>query len=460
MRLKPREDIARNPLRRKRAIRLLIRCVFFAAMVLLLTGLVRPWSWAPLLVPALSPYVLIASALAGRTVTAGWFSDLGSWWRVALPPAVWVGLPVLMLVLFSRRWFCRYACPVGLCTAPLQRLRPSAKTAFASLPYLGRWIAVATLAGAALGYPLALWFDPMAIFSGAFTLWHDPAAIAGWAALGGLVLIAASAALWPHAWCLRVCPLGATQELLFRGVRSVPATGRVVRKAGRASDRGPIRVSRRAVFSFGTGALAAAAGAGVARWARAAASRSTAAPIRPPGAASEGQFPWLCLRCGNCLRVCPEGILHPDQSPETIVGYLSPIVRFDQSYCKEDCRRCTEVCPSGAIAPLMLEAKPSHPIGLAKLDMSLCLLSPENGERECAICRNACPYGAIELVFDYETYITTPRVDPQKCPGCGACEAVCPGINERGGERLESMERIDSRKAIWVAPHREKRGEI
>ncbi len=424
-----------------------MRLLFLLSMIVVLTGAIETWPWASLFVPALSPYVGIMSTLAGRTMTA--VSDTNHWSVMALPPAVWIGLPVLVLVLFSKRWFCRYACPVGLCIDPLRRLRPSARTAFVRLPLVGRWIVLATAAGALLGCPLAIWLDSLAIFSGAFSLWHDPARVAGWAAAIGLLLIAISSALWPNAWCLRVCPLGATQELLSIGVRAVTGLRRKPIAKPVDSHGRAVRLSRRTVFALSTGAVAAAAGGGVAAWARASGSRRQA--IRPPGAAREEEFPWLCVRCGNCLRACPEKILRPDLAPATLAGYLAPVVRFDQSYCKEDCRLCTQVCPSGAIAPLSLEAKPSQPMGLAKVDMSLCLLSPENGERECAICRNACPYQAIRLEFDYDTYVTSPRVDPQLCPGCGACEVACPGTNAT--KETESAAGIRLQKAIYVVPH-------
>lgn len=428
--------------RAKRTIRLLIRLAVLAAMVLLSAGIVAPWSWATLIVPALSPYVLISGSLAGRMFPPVVFSGEPAWWSVGLSRAAVVGLPVLIFVLVSRRGFCRYGCPVGLTTEPLRRVCPWARSRFARLPQAGRWIVLATWAAAILECPLAIWLDPLAIFSGAFSLRHDPASVAGWVAVTGLLLIAISAVFWPNAWCLRVCPLGASQDLLFLGVRTALRPMRLL-KPDISSGSQTWRIPRRTVLSLAAGGLAVGAGTAAARWARAGSHNINAAPIRPPGAAEEGEFPWLCARCGNCVRVCPEGILHPDQTPATVFGYLAPVVRFENSYCKEDCCRCTDVCPSGAIAPLALEAKRREPMGLAKIDMTLCLLSPENGERECAICRNACSYEAIKMEFDWDTYITSPRVDPQKCPGCGACEAVCPGMNK-----------TDRRKAIFVVPRR------
>jgi Fe-S-cluster-containing hydrogenase component 2 len=103
------------------------------------------------------------------------------------------------------------------------------------------------------------------------------------------------------------------------------------------------------------------------------------------------------------------------------------------------------VCPSGAIARLSLEAKNKAPIGLAKFDASLCLLLED---RECDICARACPYQAIAMVWSEEEYAALPVVDADKCPGCGACQVICPGTNE--WERENSEEPVAVRKAIEV----------
>ncbi|HQG49190.1 MAG TPA: 4Fe-4S dicluster domain-containing protein, partial [Sedimentisphaerales bacterium] len=94
-----------------------------------------------------------------------------------------------------------------------------------------------------------------------------------------------------------------------------------------------------------------------------------------------------------------------------------------KGYCREDCTRCTEVCPSGAILPLRIENKWEARIGRPRVDAELCLLSDD---RECSACARWCPYGAIRYVFSETTYSLQVRIDPQKCNGCGACEAACP----------------------------------
>jgi ferredoxin-type protein NapF len=169
--------------------------------------------------------------------------------------------------------------------------------------------------------------------------------------------------------------------------------------------------------------VAVAAGLGLSLAARKiGAARSDHAPLRPPGAIEEHEFTGLCMRCGNCMRACPSGIIHPDAGQSGVLGFLSPVVRFENDYCRNDCHACTTVCPSGALQRLNLEQKNSYVIGTASVDIFLCLW----GISECQACVNACPYEAIKIHWDEEAYESFPAVDPAKCNGCGACESVCP----------------------------------
>ena len=377
-----------------------LRGLVRAAVLLAACATLLPWlegSRWPVVVPAMSPFAAIVSLTATRTFQA----------------TACLGLAVGAIALVRRRWFCRWMCPTGLCAEGPTRLGRRWGRRCPRLPPLGEWLALLTLGGACLGYPLFAWLDPLAIFSGFFNLFAPmSAAAACWSALGVSAVLTLSL-LWPGVWCLRLCPLGATQDLLWRSgglLWSALAGSRV-----RPTREPGWRLARRAALAIAAGA----AWAGTVRALRAAAPR----PLRPPGAGEEPGFLGLCIRCGNCVRACPARIVEPDLAPHGIAGLAAPVLHFQNDYCREDCTRCMDACPSGALARLSLDQKRLQPLGLPRVDMGVCLLSDD---QECAVCRNRCPYEAIALVFSESDYTVTPQIDPQRCPGCGACEAACP----------------------------------
>jgi MauM/NapG family ferredoxin protein len=145
--------------------------------------------------------------------------------------------------------------------------------------------------------------------------------------------------------------------------------------------------------------------------------------LRPPGACDESDFVGLCIRCGNCLRACPSGIVQRDLGQNGWASLLTPVLNFRDDYCREDCTRCTQVCPTGALARVLPEKKTQMRLGLPRVDMDICLLADD---RECSACARWCPYDAIRYEFCETTYTLTPQIDSKKCTGCGACEAACP----------------------------------
>ena len=71
--------------------------------------------------------------------------------------------------------------------------------------------------------------------------------------------------------------------------------------------------------------------------------------LRPPGALDEPDFLARCIRCGECMKVCPNNALHPTLEEAGLEGLWSPTLVPRIGYCEPSCVLCSEVCPTGAI---------------------------------------------------------------------------------------------------------------
>jgi MauM/NapG family ferredoxin protein len=386
-----------NPKGIRNHFRLLIRLVCLIGAVLCLFPIANKEALLPV-VPALSSFVAITSTLAAKTIQ----------------PILGLGLITGLIAIFWHRWFCRWACPMGLCLDGASYLGRRLRRKSCEAMSIGRWLFALTLGGAILGCPLFLWCDPLALFSGLFLLTEQHHLFASAVSFLIVTLLLFFSLLWPHIWCRGLCPLGAFQDLLSimsRFVRSIKRPATDTPHGGYSGHP----VARRTVL----GLLAGTASAGILRLT----SRKPSLPLRPPGAVDELTFRGLCTRCGNCIRSCPHDIIHRDTGQHGITSILTPVLTFDKNYCREDCIHCTHVCPSGALSGVEVDNKPDIQIGLARVDMNLCLLGEDH---ECSACMRWCPYSAIRYVFSKDKYLLVPMINADKCNGCGACEVACP----------------------------------
>lgn len=144
------------------------------------------------------------------------------------------------------------------------------------------------------------------------------------------------------------------------------------------------------------------------------------APLTPPGSKSIRDFYSKCTACQLCVSACPNNVLRPSTDLEHL---MQPLMGYENGWCRPECTRCSEVCPSGAIIKISREEKTQYHIGTARINRNLCVA--ENGTR-CGNCARRCPTGAITMIEDETRGVSVPSVDEAVCIGCGACEFLCP----------------------------------
>lgn len=180
--------------------------------------------------------------------------------------------------------------------------------------------------------------------------------------------------------------------------------------------------------------------------------------LRPPGAVSEDDFLALCIKCGQCLQVCP---YHSIKLADFAKGYGmgTPYIEARQRGCYLcGALPCVLACPSGALEH-NTEKPEDVKMGIAVLinpDSCLAITKqpvpkkhidriyghPHTREVEedvlkklekyegkaCSICADLCPHptplSAIAMVPHSDGGAFPNIYDG--CVGCGACEELCP----------------------------------
>lgn len=150
--------------------------------------------------------------------------------------------------------------------------------------------------------------------------------------------------------------------------------------------------------------------------------------IRPPAALKEKDFVDRCIRCGNCMKVCPTNGLQPVMFEAGYAAVWTPRLIPETGYCEYECTLCGKTCPTGAIRQLTVAEKLKTKLGTARIDRSICI--PWSQNKQCIVCEEQCPVyqKAIKLeehIVD-GVKILRPYVDPELCVGCGTCQNKCP----------------------------------
>ena len=147
-------------------------------------------------------------------------------------------------------------------------------------------------------------------------------------------------------------------------------------------------------------------------------------PITPPGSLSAQHFARHCTACQLCVSNCPNGVLRPSTDLST---FMQPTMSYERGYCRPECTKCGDVCPTGAINPITRADKSAMQIGHAVWIKKNCV--PLTDGVECGNCARHCPTGAITMVPvdpKDERSLKIPAVNEARCIGCGACENLCP----------------------------------
>ena len=147
-------------------------------------------------------------------------------------------------------------------------------------------------------------------------------------------------------------------------------------------------------------------------------------PIVPAGSKSLKNFTDHCTACQLCVSVCPNQVLRPSTSLDTL---MMPEMGFERGYCRPECTLCSEICPAGAIKPVSRVEKSSIQVGIAVINLDNCIVNTDGVH--CGNCSKHCPANAIRMVRkepDSDNWLRIPTVNENRCIGCGACENVCP----------------------------------
>jgi ferredoxin len=258
--------------------------------------------------------------------------------------------------------------------------------------------------------------------------------------------------------CGGVCP---TQAIKF-----VERWNRTDLKLAGDPPTGETRLGRRGFLSLTAGATAAATGGVAATMITRAFGANldtpdVELPVRPPGSVPEREFLQLCIRCGECFKVCPNHVLQPLGFQQGLEGLWTPQMVADWAGCESSCNACGQVCPTGAIRALPIEEKKAARMGLAVVNQQTCL--PYAAREACQLCVDECVaagYHAIEFTRVHselddqglpveDSGFLAPVVLADKCVGCGLCQTRCYRINVK-------LQGLLAQSAIIVAAGRGK----
>jgi polyferredoxin len=230
--------------------------------------------------------------------------------------------------------------------------------------------------------------------------------------------------------CSQVCPVDANFFTLKNPIPAVTET------------YAPVRLERRAVLATSAAAVVATPGL----LASGGAPGSQKALIRPPMSREEKDFLTSCIRCGECVKACPSGILKPAGLEHGLRALWTPVMVATEGACVQGCNACSQACPTDAILKYPIQNKYDYKAGTAIFETSRCVSYTDG--KFCSECVRACPTDAIVWAPGWEPELAPGqpkqgadqpapagqvpsrpiKIRFESCVGCGACENVCEDV--------------------------------
>jgi ferredoxin len=366
-----------------------------------------------------------------------------------------------LLTFFFGRWFCGFACPLGALMDLAGRVKDLfkkrrfaykpislKKTFIPAVALIAFWLGATTLFGL---------LEPYSVLVSKSLLYNGPNLL-----LLAVVLIAA---FFGRAFCEWLCPTGLALKIFSAGSPFHLYIGEDCLRCGACSkvcsasclnghaktlDRGrclmcldclskcpngslkwgrvpaispELKRSRRSFFGRGVLTALAAVSWRVPQSARAKTfGEPKEAPILPPGAMSLAHLGAHCSLCHGCVRICPNQALTPSRSPHPAL-WNRPVLDPYLGFCQYDCVLCGQICPTGALTPLTVEAKRQTRLGLVVFDRYECVVI--KNDTSCGACAELCPTGAVRMAPS-SSGREEPTIRENLCVGCGACQQACP----------------------------------
>jgi ferredoxin-type protein NapG len=203
---------------------------------------------------------------------------------------------------------------------------------------------------------------------------------------------------------------------------------------------------------------------------------SQAAPrLRPPGSLAEKDFLAACIKCGQCVQVCPVRAIELADLNEGF-GIGVPFIDARAQACDFSCDavQCVLACPTGALSH-DIDKKEQVYMGIARIVRpDTCLARHQQGFKGqargaafrgllryaeidrwnpipvadhpydlelCDLCVRECPIEGAITLQPLPNGGAIPLVH-KSCVGCGVCEMICPvepAVIEIKPQRVEFM---------------------